>query len=630
MRRILLLTALLATAIVASAQKVDVVSPNGRMNATLEMNGGKASLKVACDGQAVVERIALGLSLEGADLHQQLTLSEVGKSRTISENYITQHGKRSHCQNKANARVIVLENPSKKRLGVEIRVYNDGVCFRYIINNEERVSLTFAEEHTAYTLVANASRWLQKFVTSYEGDFPLQQGAEQQGAWNYPLLIGADKDYVLITEAAPNREYCTTHVNNETDKNTYRVAYPFEWEGCGKGNVKPVSQNAEWTSPWRVLVMGGLKDIVESTLVEDVSTPAAMSGFDWVKSGRASWVYWAYNHGTKDYQICCQYVDLAAEMGWEYVLFDWEWDAMANGGKLEDAAKYALSKGVKPLIWYNSGGPHNGVTATPRDRFLTHESRVKELAWLKNLGFVGVKIDFFESDKQSMIQYYLDILDDCADAQMMVNFHGCTLPRGWSRTYPHLMSMEAVYGAEQYNNTATMTEIASRINCLLPFTRNVVGPMDYTPVAFTNSQHPHATTFVHELALSVAFESGIQHWADRPEGFRALPGEAREHMKMVPTAWDEVRFIDGYPGTHFVVARSKGDIWYVAGLNGDKDPRTFSVPLSFLGKGRYSLTLFTDGQVPSDIVTSHRTVKGKDTLSIPCLPQGGFLMRISK
>lgn len=607
-----------------------LVSPNEKISVKVETNEGKTGLSVLYNGQVAVEHIALGLTVDDTDYSQDVTIDAVGEQSRVTEAYTMPHGKRTTRNNEANALVVTLVKDDTHKLGVEIRAYNDGLCFRYLIDNAEGKALTFSGEHTAYTLPADAPRWLQQFVTSYEGDFPLQQGAERQGAWNYPLLVEVAPCFMLITEANPSREYCSTHVSNEATKDTYQLAYPYQWEGNGKGAVNPVSEATAWQSPWRVVILGSLGDIVESTLVEDVSDATIITDTDWIEPGSAAWVYWAYNHGTKDYKICCQYVDLAVAMGWEYVLFDWEWDSMTNGGKLEDAAAYAVSKGVKPLLWYNSGGAHNNVSSTPRDRFLTHESRMKELAWLKGLGFAGVKIDFFESDKQSMMQYYLDILQDCADAQMLVNFHGSTLPRGWSRTFPNLVSMESVYGAEQYNNSPTMTDIASRLNCTLPFTRNVVGAMDYTPVAFTNSQHPHATTYAHELALSVAFESGVQHWADRPEGFYALPYEAKLHMQTVPTAWDETRFIDGYPGTHFVVARCSGTTWYVAGLNGDKVARDIALSLDFLAEGEHLMTCMADGEHGSQFSITHRMVAAADQLTISCLAQGGFVLKFAK
>ena len=290
-------------------------------------------------------------------------------------------------------------------------------------------------------------------------------------------------------------------------------------------------------------------------------------------------------------------------MNWEYVLFDWEWDQMQNGGNLEDAANYAISKGIKPLLWYNSGGAHNRVSSTPRDRLITEENRNMEFRKLKEMGFAGIKVDFFESDKQHMINYYLDILEDAAKHELMVNFHGCTLPRGWSRTYPNLMSMEAVYGAEQYNNSPYMTMAASRLNCTYPFTRNVVGSMDYTPVAFTDSQHPHRTTYAHELALSVIFESGIQHWADRPEGFYQLSDEIKSFMSTVPAAWDDTRFIEGYPGEYVVMARRKGTTWYLAGINGTTSHKKLAVVLDFLQDANYQMNLFTDGKEATQIRT---------------------------
>jgi hypothetical protein len=214
--------------------------------------------------------------------------------------------------------------------------------------------------------------------------------------------------------------------------------------------------------------------------------------------------------------------------------------------------------------------------------------------------------------------------------EMMVNFHGCTVPRGWSRTYPHLMSQEAVYGAEQYNNSPYMTSNGARINCLLPYTRNVVGPMDYTPVAFTNSQHPHETTWVHELALSVAFESGVQHWADRPAGFLNLPAEAKAHMQKVPVVWDETRLLGGYPGEYVVMARRSGKTWYVAVLNGTKQAKDIAVNLDFL-KGKYNMTVFADGATQEKMEIGHQVVgtPGMKT-SLKCQPQGGALLVLKK
>ena len=600
-------------------------SPDGRLCVNMQQQDDKTFLAINNPDGKELLRVRLGFSTKEDNFFKGLELASASKPQTKSVKYTNIHGKQRKVKAKYSQSVLSFDNAKNIPMQVEIRLFNDGLAFRYLLSNETKRLLEFTDEHTTYYLSAESHRWIQKFVTSYEGDFPYQERGGATGAWNYPALFEYDGTFILLTEANATRQYCTTHLDNSADANQYKVSFPFPFEGNGQGAVNPVWSDT-WASPWRIAVVGELKDVVRSTLVDNVSDATAMTDLLWIKPGRAAWVYWAYNHGTKDYQICRQYVDLAAEMGWEYVLFDWEWDQMTNGGKLEDAVAYARSKGIKPWMWYNSGGSHTGVRSTPLDRMLTHENRVKEFTWLKSLGVVGVKVDFFESDKQQMIAYYLDILEDAAKFQVMVNFHGCTLPRGWSRTYPHLMSQEAVYGAEQYNNAPYMTDNGARINCLLPYTRNVVGPMDYTPVAFTHSQHPHKTSYVHELALSVAFESGVQHWADRPEGFVQLPDEAKQHMQKVPVVWDETHFVGGYPGESFVVARRSGSTWYVAGLNGQNTKQDFRFQPDFLSKGMHEMTVYADGADKTAFAISHRKVKATEPLSFTCLPQGGFLL----
>jgi len=651
----LFLSVCLISSVSWAQDTVRITSPDSRLRAELTQASTRTYLTIYRADNTQMVKTQLGLNTSIGNFTSNLVLLSATDPEIISETYENRHGKQLHVTAEANRLVAHYVNAKEQPMDIELRAYNDGIAFRYMLPNAEKQTIKFTSEATAYTIPQTAHRWLQQFVTSYEGDFPYQASGGKQGAWGYPALFEVKNTFMLITEANASRMYCSTHLDNSSSSSSYKVAYPYSWEGNSQGDVNPTWSGENWVSPWRLAIIGDLKDVVESTLVEDVSDATTMTDTDWIEPGRAAWIYWAYNHGTKDYKICCQYVDLAVKMGWEYVLFDWEWDAMTNGGKLEDAVAYAKKKGIKVLMWYNSGGPHNQVGATPRDRMLTHENRVKEFAWLKKLGVVGVKIDFFESDKQSMMAYYLDILKDAADVKMLVNFHGSTVPRGWSRTWPHLMSMEAVFGAEQYNNGDYMTGNGARINCLLPYTRNVIGPMDYTPVAFTNSQHPHTTTFAHELALSVAFESGIQHWADRPEGFYALPDEAQWHMMQVPVAWDEIRFLTGYPGKDFVVARRCGEHWCIGGLNGEKKAKTFDLSFDFLSATTpLLLTLYADGADEKTFSITHYAISPSmptssvgstsarpsmstpgvgssstaDQLSIPCLSQGGFTMDI--
>jgi len=453
-----------------------------------------------------------------------------------------------------------------------------------------------------------------------------------QQSWCYPALFNLTDNncWYLIHEADVNRGYCGSKLNNVIDKSLYKITFPDAKDGNGLGESTPTIA-LPWKSPWRIVILGSLSDIVESTLTEDVCPPSVIKNTDWIKPGLVSWNYWSSNHGTKDFKIVCDFADLAASMDWPYTLLDWEWDAMGNGGNLEDALKYIHSKGVKPLMWYNSGGPHTGVTSTPRDRMLTHENRVEEFTKLKKMGVAGVKIDFFESEKQDMIKYYLDILDDAAKFEMMVYFHGCIVPRGWERTYPNLMTHEGVRGAEWYNNGPEFTTTAPEHNTILPFTRNVVGPMDYTPVTFTDSQNPHITSYAHELALSVVFESGMQHLADRPSGYYDLPDAPRSFLKEVPNAWDNTKLLDGYPGRDIIIARQKGDSWYIGGLNSERFEKTKILKFDFLPDGvMYKLTLISDGKHDKEFSTQYIAVDKSSSVSVKLLRRGGFAAKLNR
>lgn len=437
------------------------------------------------------------------------------------------------------------------------------------------------------------------------------------------------KDSNLLHESDVNRTYCATKLNNYADNTLFKLTFPDQWNGRGQGDSQPTI-TLPWKSPWRVVIVGSLADIVESTLVDDVSTPSILKDDSWVISGNVSWNYWSDNHGTRSYKTVCKFADLAASMGWRYTLLDWEWDAMADGGNLYDALEYIHSIGVKPLIWYNSGGEHTGVTATPKDRMLTHENRVDEFTKLREMGIVGVKVDFFESEKQDMIKYYLDILEDAASFGMMINFHGSIVPRGWTRTYPHLMTNESVRGAEWYNNGPEFTSTAPEHNTILPYTRNVVGSMDYTPVTFTNSQYPHITSYGHELALSVVFESGFQHFADRPEGYYALPDAPKQFLRDVPSSWDDTKFIDGYPGRDIVIARRKGEDWYIGAISGENRIKTQTVNFDFLPDNtKYRLTLISDDNYDTSFEVKNMVVDKSSSIKVRMLRRGGFAASLS-
>jgi alpha-glucosidase len=313
-------------------------------------------------------------------------------------------------------------------------------------------------------------------------------------------------------------------------------------------------------------------------------------------------------------------------MGWAYCLIDCKWDAQIGYDRVKELADYAAGKNVGILLWYNSAGDWNTVKFTPRDKMLTHESRAAEFEKLKQMGIKGVKIDFFGGDGQSMIDYYTEILEDAAPYGLLVNFHGATLPRGLERTYPNLMTMEAIRGFEYVTFEQRNADEEPRHATMLPFTRNVFDPMDFTPVCLdrVNNRIKRKTTSAFELALSVLFTSGIQHYAEIPAGMAKMPDYVQDFMRHVPTVWDDIQFIDGYPGKFVVLARKGDSRWYVAGINGDADEKKLDLDLS-------SLPSIKRGQLIQDGVEGERfqqstvELNADKKLELTIQPHGGFV-----
>ena len=604
--------------LIAPAQ---VFSPNGKVEWREKADGYAV---VYHDGNSeceVLDITDVGMLMKDGG-GKDLKLKTKTPVKAVKDTYTMIGGKRRECSNEANETTYLYIDNIGRQQSLTVRAYNDGVAFHYALDGLQHTRPT--EELTTYRIPEGTKRWMQKWTEPYEEFFPLATTGEKENRrWGYPALIQpSDNVFALITEAGIERCNSASSLYNDRNKEQYRVVMDE--------NVQ--NTTGRWTSPWRVIIVGKLEDVVASTLVTDVCEPCRISDTSWIKPGSVSWIYWAYNHGSNDYQIIRQYVDMAVDMHWPYVLIDAEWDEMKNGGSIEDAIRYALDKGIKPLLWYNSSTAWLKAWGAPgpHERLNAPELREREFAWLEKMGVAGVKIDFFAGDKQETMEYCIDLLECAARHHLLVNFHGATIPRGWQRTYPNLMSVEAVYGAEWYNNNATLTPKAAAHNATLPFTRNVIGPMDYTPCTFSDSQHPHITTHAHELALSVLFESPLLHWADKPESYLAQPRDVRDFMSALPTTWDETRLLGGYPGEWVVMARRSGSTWYVTGINGKDTAQTLSFDTSILPKGRY--TLFTDkpgykGELPANNPEpwSIKTWKGKAPSRVTCQPRGGFV-----
>ena len=618
-----------------SSDETEIQSPNKRLTLTIEVENanpegyGAALFSINyADGKAtksILSRAALGMETD-RQTFRNLKLHSVSEAMPVIEDYRMVTGKKSHCTNEGVERTYRFENEQQQTLQVTFRLYNDGVAFCYTLDATSVDTEYITAELTTYPIADGAKRWMQQYVNDYEGFFPLSTNGEDvedrsPRTWGYPALVEPQESvFMLISEAGITKNRSASRLNNADNPNEYQVRMADE----------KVAFSGSFSTPWRTLIIGSLADVVESTLITDVSEPCKVTNTDWINPGSAAWIYWAHNHGSKDFQVVKEYIDLAANMKWPYNLIDWEWDVMGNGGTVQDAIKYAQEKGVKTMLWYNSGTSWNGPGAPgPLDRLYTNESREKEFAWLKELGVSGIKVDFFAVDGANIINYYIDILEDAAKYQMMINFHGASIPRGWQRTYPHMMTVEAVYGAEWYNNRPTLTDRAAAHNATLPFTRNVIGPMDYTPGTFTDSQHPHITSYAHELALPVIFESALQHMPDRPSAYEALPADIREFLTGLPTAWDETKLLGGYPGVDVIIARRKGNTWYIGGLNGTDEARTLTFSPAALTKSGKTITFFKDGADNKSFgIESARQLTDNAPITVECLPRGGFVALI--
>ena len=533
------------------------------------------SAQVSPNGRIKAEKFSdhITVSYKQNGQWQEIYTAEIegingGDARNIKEDYTMLAGKRLHCVNKGKESAYSLQSGGILR----IRVYNDGVAFQKV----GRESMNDKAEIPVPITIPYNNSWMMNWSDGAEGFYPKNRQLKEGDRLSFPALFEFPNNvFALLTEA---------NIHHDNAASSF-----YSLDGKNKFNIV-TDQNEQFAqqSSWKVMIIGSLADVVESTLVTDVSDPRKLSDTSWIEPGVVSWVYWAYNHGSNDLNIIKKYVDMAATLHLPYVLIDAEWDEMKDGKTVVDAVNYAKEKGVKPMIWYNSSvGWINGAPG-PKFRLNKPEDREKEFAWCEQIGVAGVKIDFFSGENNMNMAYCIDLMECAAKHHLLVNFHGATVPRGWQRTYPNLLSTEGVYGAEWYNNVGTFTDKAACHNATLPFTRNVVGPMDYTPCAFSDSQHPHITTHAHELALTVLYESGLQHLADRPESFLAQPQAVQDFLSNLPAVWEETRLVSGYPGESAVIARRSGKTWYVAGINGKDQECEFDLRglPSIVGKKR--------------------------------------------
>lgn len=627
------LTALLVVGtLCAQAHAAPLTSPDLHIAVDVTVSpAGALTYAVTRDGKPVILQSNLGIAVQGADLTQGLTLAASSRIKPIEDRYELATAKKRNITYRANEQTHTVRNAQGQAMDVTFRVSNDGVAFRYRVAGK---NLKFVRETTGFAFDKTTKAWLQPMAVAqtgwsntnpsyeehYQREIPVGTPSTLGAGWVFPALFRTGDTWVALTEANLDGSFHASRLHTDSRGGVYRLDVPAAPEVFTNGALLAESKG-DLVTPWRIVALGSLRTLVESTLGTDLAAPAIAFDKAKVQPGHASWS-WALLKDDGTYiDTQKRFVDYAAEMGWDYTLVDADWDRKIGFERMRELVAYAAAKKIGILVWYNSSGAWNKTPYTPKGALLTREARVREFARLREMGVKGVKVDFFAGDGKSMIAYYVDMLQDAADAGLLVNFHGATLPRGWSRTFPNLMTVEAVKGFEFTTFDQKDQDAMPPHAAMLPFSRNLFDPMDYTPLVFGDiPKIKRVTRNGFELAEAVLFLSGIQHFAERPEGMAGVPDYVKNLLRDMPRSWDDVRFIDGYPGRHAVIARKSGDSWYVAGFNADNEARSVDLDLSFI-EGR-SGTLIVDGDGERGF--NQAPIKAGKT-SIGIKPRGGFV-----
>jgi hypothetical protein len=675
------------------ADNFSVSSPNGSLVVTVSDAGGRLSYTATLDGVKVLEPSALGLKTNVGEFTEQLSILN-SKLSAVSSAYTMRGTKASTSHYEANALTIDVENNDGVKFSILFQVSNNDIAFRYQIPRQtinrreykrariltELTSFNFPDGTTTFISpqIGPESGWEQtkpSYEEGYSNDAPMTTPSQYGHGYIFPALfhvqgvketgrqgvqdksssaksnvlrsampLGSSKNSVnslnslnsknlwaLVSETGVGSNYCGSHLSDYQAGVGYTVAYPDRGENNGYGtDFAAIPLPGE--TPWRTITVGNsLKPIAETTISYDVVEPRFKASTDY-KPGRYTWSWLIGQDKSVNYDDQVRFIDLASAMGFEYCLVDNWWDQQIGRDRIEELSKYAQSKGVHLLMWYNSNGFWNDAPQTPRNCMNTAIAREKEMSWLESIGVKGIKVDFFGGDKQETMQLYEDILSDANRHGLQVVFHGCTVPRGWERMYPNFVASEAVLASENlfFGEGATISEGFDLT--LHPFCRNATASMDWGGIIMNKwmstdnkSRHTRKTTDIFELASGIIMQTSVQCVAIQPNNLEELPQFELDFLRELPTTWEETRFIDGYPGKYVILARkATNGCWYIAGLNALKEPLTLTLDLKDFGFTNPSLYVDNKALEPTLMpLKLNKACKAKLTIQ----PNGGFIIK---
>ncbi len=630
----------------AGAEDKKITSPDGKLVVTVFIENGSPFYSVSLNNKQFLEKSPLGVNTNIGDFSSELTLNDTVAIKKITDSYSLPNIKKSRVDYEASEGVLTFSKAGKKVIDVIFRVSNNDVAYKYkvyqqrnprscVVKNETSGFVFPAGTTTFLTAQSKAmvgfARTMPSYEIPYKVDAPMGENGHGNG-YTFPCLFKVnDAGWVLISETGVDSRYCGSRLIGKAD-GLYTIGFPMDDENNGNGTSSPgIPLPGE--TPWRTITVGEtLAPIMETTVAFDLVEPRYETTQKF-QYGKGTWSWIMKMDGATVFDVQKEYIDFSAALGYQTVLVDALWDTQIGRDKIEELAAYGKTKNVALFLWYNSNGYWNDAPQGPRGIMDNTINRRKEMAWMKSIGVRGIKVDFFGGDKQVTMKVYEDILYDANDFGLLVIFHGCTLPRGWERMYPNYAASEAILASENLHFSQGSCDAEAFNACLHPFIRNTVGSMDFGGSALNkfynanntpNRGSKRHTSDVFALAAAVMFQSAVQHFALAPNNLTDAPDWAIGFMKEVPTTWDEVKFIDGYPGKYVVLARRHGNTWYVAGVNAQKETVKVKAKLPMISAGA-ALKLYSDDASLNGKVTTEKMNKNQEVeLTIPT--NGGVLI----
>ncbi|MCR4915774.1 MAG: glycoside hydrolase family 97 protein [Prevotella sp.] len=644
------------------AREASITSPNGKLTVTINDDGGKTRYAVSLEGKQMLMPSDLGFKANFGDFTQGLKIVST-KAEQVDKCYEMRQVKQSHMHYQATLLTLDFENAQRQKMSMEFSVSDNDIAFRYLIprqRNDNPKSAVILSEATSFLMPEGTTTFLTpqsdpmigwertkpSYEEVYKTDAPMNQRSQYGHGFTFPCLFRVPSvavshqpsqqadSWILISETGVSSAYCGSRLSDYNASTGYTIAYPMEGENNGIGSSTP-GIALPGSTPWRTITVGSsLKPIVETTIQYDVVEPLYEPSINY-GAGRYTWSWLIWQDNSINYDDQVKFIDLASKMGFEFCLVDNWWDQNIGRERIAELSRYAQSKGVSLMLWYNSNGFENDAPQTPRQCMNTGMARDREMAWLKSVGVKGIKVDFFGGDKQETMKLYEDILYDANRYGIQCIFHGCTMPRGWERMYPNYVSSEAVLASENvyFNEDAARRQPFDLT--MHPFCRNASGTMDWGGIIMNKylskdnkSRHTRKTTDIFEMASGITMQAAIQCVAMQPNNLteNELPELELDWLKAMPTTWDETQFIDGYPGRYAVLARRHGDDWYVAGISALKEPLKLTLDLPMFTAGSQLKYYVDDPKTGQPVLTTLKVDK-KGKAKVEIQPNGGIILQ---